>query len=150
MSENWHANTTTMLNTEVYEQWKRNWLNSKLEVLKKEAKSTKASTHQVNKVSQVFKDRGAKKIRRMRALKEFKHTGRDPIDITELRHRPSLDAEEQITRVEKKKDSPKKNKKKYVKAWYAGLDESEEDSEEEKDNPHVSFDDLNFRVGTRK
>ena len=42
----------------------------------------------------IFKDRGAKKIRRMRALKEFKHTGRQPIDVTELRHRPSLDAEE--------------------------------------------------------
>lgn len=41
LSEKWHVNTTTMLNTEVYEQWKRNWLNEKLDDLKEDVKEKK-------------------------------------------------------------------------------------------------------------
>lgn len=90
LSEKWHVNTTTMLNTEVYEQWKRNWLNGKLDDLKDDIKKEKKVDRDWGPLNDVFRDRKAKKIRRMRALQEFRHTGRGADNF-----RPSLDADEQ-------------------------------------------------------
>lgn len=89
LSEKWHVNTTTMLNTEVYEQWKRNWLNGKLDGLKEEVRKKEKVNRDWGPVNDVFRDRKAKKIRRMRALEEFRHTGRQADNF-----RPSLDADE--------------------------------------------------------
>lgn len=164
LSENWHINNTTLLNTEVFELWKRNWLNPKLDDLKGTVKKQKEKDFNI--ITDVFRDQKSKKIKRMRALNEFRYKGRLTYD-DELR--PSLDADEQFIHPKDYKsvatgDKPilyvgnqailkrritgmkKKQEREATEQTEEDDDDDDDDEDEDEDEDEESVDELNKRA----
>ena len=55
LSKNWHKNTSTQDNTDIYEIWRRKWLSSKLD-----------SKQGLDSVTEIFRDREENKLRALK------------------------------------------------------------------------------------